>query len=255
MIDVIPAILPKNFSELEEAMDAVAGLVPLVQIDITDGRFVSNTSWPYSGVASGRAASYDENFAEILAEHADFPFLNELDFEVDLMVANPAEVWRDWVRAGAKRLIIHAESLPNAAELATFLKIIRAEVPADESFLHIDIGVALNPDTPNSVLEPLLVGSVANPALADFVQFMGIARIGFQGQLFDERVLGKISDLRARFPKVTMSVDGGVNVETAPRLVSAGANRLAIGSALFKEEDILLALNKIYSAIGEKEIN
>jgi ribulose-phosphate 3-epimerase len=67
---------------------------------------------------------------------------------------------------------------------------------------------------------------------------MGIDEIGFQGQLFDERVISKIEEFKNKFPKVTVSVDGGVNLESAPKLVKAGAERLVSGSAIFGSDDI-----------------
>ena len=233
MIEIIPAILPKNFAELEEKMSLVAGLVPMVQIDVTDGHFVPSKTWPYT---SGAISSADRDFAAILSEQRDFPFVEELDFEVDLMVANPENIWRDWVHAGAKRIIIHLESVKgfgsaeHAAIALEFLRAIQKDIPSRASLLHVEIGVAINPSTPNEVLVPLMDE-------IDFVQFMGIARIGFQGEKFDERVLTKISDLRTQFPNVTISVDGGVTAETAPKLVATGANRLAVGSAIFGGTD------------------
>src|SRR3989338_570743 len=83
------------------------------------------------------------------------------------------------------------------------------------------------------------------PLPIDFAQFMGIEKIGFQGQLFDERVLGKIADLRERFPKVIISVDGGVNMKNAPRLIKAGANRLVSGSTIFESDNIKDAIEKL----------
>lgn len=241
MIEIIPAILPKSFEELEEKMSLVAGLVPMVQIDIADGHFVSSKTWPYT---SGAISSADRDFAAILSEQRDFPFVEELDFEVDLMVANPESVWRDWVHAGAKRIIIHAESVKG--DILELFRSIQKEIPSRESLLHVEIGVAINPDTSNDILAPLMDE-------IDFVQFMGIARIGFQGEKFDERVLSKISDLRTQFPNATISVDGGVTAETAPKLVSAGANRLAVGSAIFGGDNVAVALDEISVAVEAVE--
>lgn len=243
MKEIIPAILPKNFAELEEKMSLVAGLVPMVQVDITDGHFVPSKTWPYTSGTVSNGQYVDRDFADILAEQRDFPFVEELDFEVDLMVANPESVWHDWLHAGAKRIIIHAESV--SGDILELLRAIQKEIPSRASLLHVEIGVAINPDTPNEILTPLMDE-------IDFVQFMGIARIGFQGEKFDERVLAKISDLRTQFPNATISVDGGVTSETAPKLIAAGANRLAVGSAIFggagknsNSEEISAALDEI----------
>ena len=73
---------------------------------------------------------------------------------------------------------------------------------------------------------------------------MGIEKIGFQGEPFDERVLDQIKALRKQFPEVTISVDGAVDFDTAPELIEAGANRLVAGSAIFNGPDISGAINE-----------
>ena len=67
---------------------------------------------------------------------------------------------------------------------------------------------------------------------------MGIAKIGYQGQPFDSRVVAKIEDLRERYPDVTISVDGGVNFESAPKLIAAGVTRLVSGSTILNSKNI-----------------
>ena len=79
---------------------------------------------------------------------------------------------------------------------------------------------------------------------------MGIERIGFQGEPFDHRVVQKIKALRAHFPHVTISVDGGVSLQTVPELVAAGANRLVVGSAIMNQPDIDAALADFEDAVG-----
>lgn len=254
MIEIIPAILPKTFAELQKKMSLIVGLSPMIQIDVTDGRFVPSKTWPYTsgGVVAGKNS--DQDFSDIFNEQKDFPFLNEIDFEVDLMVVDPENVWRDWVHVGAKRIIIHLEStkyLESPKETLEFIKNIQKELPPRESVLHVEVGIAINPDTANEHLDSLIEE-------VDFVQFMGIAKIGFQGQPFDDRVIEKIADLRGRFPNVTISVDGSVNLETAPKLAKAGVNRLVIGSAIFgggaedeaeAPEDVANAFDEICSAV------
>lgn len=197
-IEIIPAIMPESFNDLNEKHSLVKDFVNTVQIDVMDGEFVPSKDWPYIG-------------GEL--ENINF------DFGVDLMVSNPEEVIESWVGAGAKRVIIHIESTENIEE--AFLKI-----PSD-----IEVGIALNTTTPNEQIYPLI-------EKIDFVQFMGIEKIGYQGQEFDERVIEKIKDLRSKYSRVIISVDGAVSLETAPRLIEAGANRLAVGSAIFKSDNI-----------------
>jgi ribulose-phosphate 3-epimerase len=200
-VEIIPAIMPESFEDLNEKYSLVKDFVQMVQIDVMDGKFVPSKNWPY-----------------IQGEENNLPKI-DFDFGMDLMVSDPEAVVEAWIKAGAKRVIIHIESTENIEEV--FLKI-----PSD-----IEVGIALNTTTPNEKIYPLI-------EKIDFVQFMGIEKIGFQGQGFDERVLDKIADLREKYSRIIISVDGSVNLETAPKLIKAGANRLAVGSALFESDDI-----------------
>lgn len=222
MIEIIPAIIPKNFKDLERHLQSVAGLVPLVQVDVMDGKFTSEASWPYIN------SQEDPDFIAIKKEEREFPALEEIDFEVDLMVKNPENVWFDWIMAGAKRIIFHIESTEKIKEL---LEDAKQRLVSKESFLYVEVGLAIDINTPNDRIYPHLEN-------IDFVQFMGIEKIGFQGQPFDERVLQKIKDFKNQYTKVQISVDGGVNLDTSPDLISAGANRLVSGSAIFKSNNI-----------------
>ena len=116
MVEIIPAIMPTSFADLEEKLSFVAGLTPLVQIDVMDGRLTSKKTWPYI------FTELDKNFGSILREEEGFPFWNDVDFEVDLMVKEPEKIWRDWVTLGAKRIIFHIESI---ADPKSFLDIVR----------------------------------------------------------------------------------------------------------------------------------
>ena len=77
---------------------------------------------------------------------------------------------------------------------------------------------------------------------------MGIAKIGYQGEPFDERAPEQINQLRVKYPNLAISVDGGVSLETAPLLKAAGANRLVAGSAIFGASDIALAIRELKKA-------
>jgi ribulose-phosphate 3-epimerase len=108
------------------------------------------------------------------------------------------------------------------------------EYPQQPDFLGeevVELGVALGLDTPIDAIAPFIHA-------VNFVQFMGIAKIGYQGQPFDERVICRIKNLRGAHSEVIISVDGGVNLETAPLLLEAGADRLVVGSAIFESGDI-----------------
>jgi len=236
MIEIIPAVIPESFEDLKDKIALVNGLTQNVQIDICDGIFVPSKSWPYIGNSNG-------DFEKIISESDGLPFWQTLDFEVDLMVKNPEKVFEDWVRAGAKRIILHIESSEN---IFNFIKEVKNKYGYyGESAVNIEVGISLNIKTPNEMIFDLLKPNESGRTLVDFVQFMGIRDIGFQGQYFDERVLGKIRELRQTFPETIISIDGGVNFENADDLVKAGVNRLVSGSAIYESEDIGEAINEM----------
>jgi len=242
MIEVTPAILEEDFEELRGKMARVSGLAPLVQIDICDGKFVHRKTWPY--VKGGM-----DEFARIIAEDEGFPFWDSLDIEIDLMVRHPEEVVEDWIKAGAKSIVLHLESGPDI--LGTIEKLRNEYGTAKDEAFGLRIGVALDIDTPNEdVFEILDMIDEEGDSIIDFVQFMGMApnNVGFQGQELDEVVLEKISDLRGSYPNIEISVDGGVNFDNAADLVSAGATRLASGSAIFESDDISEAIDHLKNA-------
>lgn len=227
MIEIVPAILPKNYEDLKNKIALVRGIVPLVQVDICDGIFVLSLTWPFS---TGGAEDY--NFQRILREEEGMPFWEDVDFELDLMVADAVENFDVYTKLGPKKIIFHLEAVGNLSEFRDFLHGI--DIYIRDS---IQIGIAINPPTPLDKIFPLI-------SHIDFVQCMGIDKVGFQGQDFDKKVLKYIKTLREKFPDLVISVDGGVNFDTAPSLIEAGATRLVIGSAIFNTDDIIGTLEE-----------
>ncbi len=224
MTEIIPAILAKNFDEIEVTIEKVRGLVPMVQIDICDGVFVSNQTWPYRD-------GTDPSWQAILAEQEGMPYWDEIDFELDLMVAHVDKRLADLIKIGPSRIVFHIESLENPNSFFDHLDPYIKET--------IEIGVAINTTTPIEELWDLL-----DKKQVSFVQCMGIEKIGYQGQPFDERVISQITALRARYSDLPIAVDGAVSLETARELVARGATRLVIGSALLESEDIHTTLEE-----------
>ena len=206
-MEIIPAIIPKSYEDLRQKISLVKDFVSSIQVDITDGVFVPSTSWPY----------LDSVWAEGI--FLDMPFCNECNFEFDLMIQNPEKTINDWVQEGAKRIVLHVESSNNLEELVVGLK--------DK----VEVGLAFNINTSFETYVNLF-------DKINFVQLMGIEKIGYQGQPFSEKIFEKIVDLRKRKPDVIISVDGGVNLENAKRLKDAGVNRVVVGSAIFESGDI-----------------
>jgi ribulose-phosphate 3-epimerase len=223
-MEIIPAIIPKNIEDLHEECAKVAGSVDAVQIDICDGVFVSSKSWPYRE----DSIEYTEDFKAIVAERAEFPFWDSLNFEVHLMVAHPEKVINDWISAGASRIIVHAETLQNPKQ---FFADFRERFPkSGGSLLSVELGVALCLETPVDRL-----ASFINDV--DFVQLMSIAKIGGHGQAFDTSTFGRLDVLRTEYPGTIVSIDGGVTLDNAGELLKVGANRLVAGSAIFSVEN------------------
>ena len=214
--------MPRDYEDLVEKMMLFRGVVPLVQLDIMDGKFVPARTWPYPK---------DAHFDAIVDQEEGMPAWEDVNFEVDLMIDNP-EIWvPKWISAGMSRIIVHVESM-------TDFEIIRETVPTG----LIEFGLAINITTPLFALDPYL-------DRIDFVQCMGIAKIGFQGQPLDERVFDQVQVLRVAHPDLPISIDGSVNFDTARRLVDAGATRLVSGSAILESDDIVFAIDELKNLV------
>jgi ribulose-phosphate 3-epimerase len=233
MAEIIPAILEKDFKEIKRKLGVLRGLVKSVQLDIEDGVFVKNTTWPFLPRAqSGGDARLDDNFLKIINEEEGMPHWQDFDFEIDLMVTDAVENFDLYTKLGAKKIIFHIEAVSTVEEFRNFLEGIDLYTKDD-----LEVGLALNPRTPTEKIFPLV-------SLIDFVQFMGNDKIGHKGISLDERVYGKIEEWREKFPDIPVAVDIGVNADTAPRLILAGAEKLVIGSAIFESSDIIKTIKK-----------
>ena len=232
-VEIIPAIMPKNWEDLEGEVAKVAPFVKAVQIDVMDGKFVKSKSWPYM-----KRRGNDDIFKQLQVEDLGLPFWQEVDYEADLMIDKPEEEIENWIAAGMSRIIVHIESTQKMPEIVKMFEAYKAypENPGDE--MSVDLGLALNIDTPTEEILPYLED-------IEFVQFMGIDTIGLQGQSFDERVADKIREFHNAHPEVAISVDGGVSLENARSLVEAGASRLVSGSAIFESEDAGSAIENL----------
>lgn len=233
MSTIIPAVLVPSRKALDETLMRLDGLVDTVQVDIVDGIFVGPPTWPYAEPAE----------LSILKAGGEFPALGRFKFEVDLMVQNPEKTVGAWIDAGVSRVLLHIETVRDFAGVVSELQKKYGHEKGFASDL-LSLGVAINIDTDTKVLEPF-IDSI------DYVQFMGIARIGVQGQPFDTRVLQKIAAFRKAHPKMPIQVDGGVSLETAPSLLDAGVTKLCVGSALLKAPDLVERLHE-FEAIAEE---
>jgi len=218
MTEIIPAILAKDINDLRQKTANIVNISHMVQIDICDGNFVPSTSWPMN-------RNDEQSVNSILNEEDGLPYWENIDFELDLMVKNSIRQFDFFLKLGIKRIVFHLEA-ENRDELKSFINELDPYTRE-----NLEVGIAINTTTPTEDLDEFIYS-------IDFVQCMGIEKIGFQGEKFDERVLGQIKKLKSKYPDLIISVDGSVNDKTAPLLVDAGANRLIVGSFLSNSFDI-----------------
>jgi ribulose-phosphate 3-epimerase len=202
MIPIVPAIIPTSAAHLMSVLSKLH-FSPEIHVDVVDGKFVPFTSWPYQSSGSPK---------EVATETDAFTL------EVDLMVENPLVAADEWLKAGADMLVFHVETITPEA-FARF---------ADST--KISVGISIKNGTPLTEIDAYMES-------AEYIQLMGIAEIGSQGQSFDERVLTRIEQMRLKYPTHSITIDGSVNSETIVRLAEAGAHRFICGSAITKAED------------------
>ncbi|MGH7141235.1 MAG: hypothetical protein ACREGH_01190 [Minisyncoccia bacterium] len=258
-VQIVPAILVPSLQELEASLARVTGAARAVQIDVIDGRYVPNTTWPF-GSGEQQAASSGGTFVEAKTSEPltvdsgqkdiiQLPFAEEFEFEIDLMVERPLDIARAFIAAGAARIIIHADA-EGAREALESLQSSRKgpslRPVAKDSPLQLLIGVALSCD---ASLESL----GAFEGLYDFVQVMGIEKVGFQGQPFDKSAVELVAAVHAADPDLKIQVDGAVGEETIPDLVRAGATRLIVGSRIFASDDPKEALRSLQMTVNSSQ--
>src|SRR5574343_387128 len=215
-MEIIPAILPKNFVEIEDKVSLVSEITDLVQIDICDGKFVPTITWPYWKAD----IKPDENFSAILREDRGMPEWENIDYEFDLMISEPTpEVARKWLSAGAKRIVLHHESSKDLSEVIHVLNGL------------VEIGLAINNTTDISEIKKY-------EDKIQYIQIMGIRKAGFQAQPFEMVTLDKIKEVKATFPNMKIQIDGGVNSDNIFKIKEAGADSVVTGSALFESDNI-----------------
>ncbi len=208
MIEIIPAILPKNIYELEEGLAKLRGVARLVQVDLVG--------------------------TNVLAGKESIPFWDEFDFEADIMLQKPSSEIEAVLTAGPTRVVVHA----NAADAHEALLMLQATRKGE---FIIEVGVALASHDTIDALSKF-------EGLYDYVQVMGIDHIGVQGEPADphHKELELIRALRAAHPTLTIQVDGAAGAH--PReLVLAGANRLIVGSRILSANNPAKELKAVYT--------
>lgn len=214
-VQIAPSILAADFTRLgEEVHDAEMAGANRIHIDVMDGRFVPNISMGPLVVEAVRRVT-------------------ALPLDVHLMIVEPDHLLEAFAKAGASRIFVHWEACPNLHRTLSAIKSLGCEA-----------GIAINPHTPAHFLSEViqLIGGVivmtVNP--------------GFGGQSLLTETLPKITAVRALFAgrDADIVVDGGVNSETAQRVVEAGANVLVAGNIIFhKDYSVQVGMQKIRQAV------
>lgn len=219
-LSVVPSLPAESFDEISKIAHLLEHVAVGFQIDIVDGVFVPHTSWPFN------EASPTQSLAQIQRITASF------EVEMDCMCVEPEKYLEQFVELGVARVIIHMRSTQSYDACIAHAK------------THgYKIGFAITNDIPLGELAPYI------PDL-DFVQVMGIANIGIQGQDFDMRTVDTVAKLRKAHPALEIAVDGGVNAETIRVLLQAGATRFAPGSAITRADDPALSYMQLTRMIG-----
>lgn len=217
-IKLAPSVLSADFSRLgEQVAEATAAGADYIHVDVMDGRFVPDITIGAPVVAALRRWT-------------------KLPLDVHLMIESPELYINQFAQVGADIITVHIEACPHIHRVVQMIK--EAGKKA---------GVSLNPGTPLDTLDEIL------PAV-DLVLVMTV-NPGAGGQTFIESMLDKIARLRAILDKeglpAELEVDGGINAETAPKVVKAGARVLVAGAAIFNSKmTVKEALARIRASLG-----
>lgn len=215
---VIPAILTNSKQEFREYLSAIQSLATTIQIDIMDGEFVPSKS------LSPREFFY-EDFGEMQVEiHIMANFNNTRDIIESLKSFK-----------ACTRIIVHKEICANLEQLRQLVNLIKS--------INKEVAIAINPDT-----DIRDIGKVVKKI--EGVQFMGV-NPGFYGSPLQAQVYDKVKDFQNRYTMYEGDIawDGAVNMDNIKTIQALGVNRIAVGSAIFKSDNPVLAYQELVAKI------
>jgi ribulose-phosphate 3-epimerase len=211
-IEIVPSILDADFARLaDEIADIESAGVNIVHLDVMDGHFVPNITIGPPVIAKLRKVS-------------------KLVFDSHLMISEPAKYAERFIEAGVNHITFHIEVADEPERLIDRLH-----------ELGVTAGICLNPETPVEQIQAIA-------PLCDMVLVMTV-RPGFGGQKFMPESARKVTQIRNIVgPEIRIEVDGGIDPQTAPIVVSYGADTLVAGQAIFSKPDRLAAIDAIRAA-------
>ncbi len=218
MTKISPSMLSADAARLGEGLARLEACgADWAHIDVMDGVFVPNITIGQHVVRALRP-------------------LSAMPFDVHLMIVDPLKHVPDFLDAGSDLITVHVETTENVEESLAAIRGGGAKA-----------GVSLNPGTPLDAVLPYL-------DMVDLILVMTV-QPGFGGQAFQPHCLDKITEARRiideRSLDVEISVDGGINRDTARRCVEAGATVLAAGSSLFGTDDMAAEI-ELWRAFGRR---
>ena len=215
-IEVNPSILSADFAHLAgEVQEIAAAGVKMVHLDVMDGHFVPNITIGPPVIAKLRKVC-------------------SLVFDAHLMISEPARYIEHFIEAGADHITFHIEVADDPVEIIDKLH-----------KFGCSAGLCLNPETPVKSIEEVA-------CLCDMILVMTV-HPGFGGQEFIPEAAKKVIEVREIVgPAVRVEVDGGIDPQTTPIVVSYGADTLVAGNAIFGETDRIAAIEAIRKATQKR---
>jgi pentose-5-phosphate-3-epimerase len=221
---IIPGVLETSFKEISNNVESVSEYVDTIHIDVCDGQFVPSKTWPYNGMITGKI-DQDYQIKQLINEDDGLPEWEKLDYQFDLMIKDPWHTIETWGRIGASTVVLHYAAFPSVEKFVETYELAQG--------FMLDVGLATTYDE-YIKLKPQIF-EIFDKGIIKFFQPMTIKQIGVQGQLFDDRWLTEIEEIRKQYSGLLIQADGGVSEKSLIKLQHLHVNQVVIGSGIFAE--------------------
>ena len=209
LIKVVPAILTDDPKAMEVMVRQAESFTSYVQFDIMDGRFVPSTSIGCESLTT---------------------LATGLSWEVHLMVESPEDYLECFQQAGAQKVVFHHEAVNSPSEVISHAR-----------RLGLNVGLAVNPETPVSAILSIVTE-------VDSVLFLTV-NPGFYGSQFIPEVLDKVMELRSVVANLEIGVDGGIKEDNIANVASFGVDVIYVGSAIFLQSNPAGSFHRLQTLI------